>query len=476
MISYENIGDKDKTLMEIAELYLGELASRSIVQLQINYDGVTICKLHDVVRELCLKLGRSEDFGAQSLEYQSGKASSNRKIRHLAIHFRKEVQVEPDELTLTWGEDSSEHLRSLQMFSHINSGVVEFPPQGIVDFQKFKLLRDLGMVGFKFEGRKLPKGITNLVHLRRLHLENCEFDKLLLSIRNLVYLDNLDLRDSMNVEVPNVFKEMLRLKHLFLPDYDEEKIGSYRLTLDEGVIKLETLWNLDSRVHELKFPNRMMNLRSFRTKIHDNESLSVNIDAIALMEKLLFCFVEIKNGCELGTNKGVLTLKKVITCPNLHSLWIQVKLGKALAECGSDFISSKLITLSLSECEIEDDPMGILGNLPCLIHLYLLMKSFVGEEMTCLSNSFPRLVMLSLLQLPNLREWRVEAGAMPLLSHLEIDECLSLKMLPDGLSGIYTLRELEIIDMLELGKRVSPSGEDFHKVSHIPSIIIRDNR
>ncbi|XP_057781314.1 putative disease resistance protein At1g50180 [Salvia miltiorrhiza] len=78
MISYENIGDNDKNLREIAELYLGELASRSIVQVEI-YDGVTSgrkyrsCKLHDVVRELCLKLGRSEDFGAQSLEYQRGK-------------------------------------------------------------------------------------------------------------------------------------------------------------------------------------------------------------------------------------------------------------------------------------------------------------------------------------------------------------------------------------------------------------------
>ncbi|XP_057781308.1 probable disease resistance protein At1g58602 [Salvia miltiorrhiza] len=480
MISYGNIGDKDKTLVEIAELYLGELASRSIVQV-IFFDGVApgrkyrSCKLHDVVRELCLKLGRSEDFGVQSLEYQSGKASSHRKIRHLAIYFSKEVQVEPDELTVTWGEDSSEHLRSLQMFSHINSGVVEFPPQGIVDFQKFKLLRDLSMVGFKFEGRKLSKGITSLVHLRRLCLERCDFDKLPSSIRNLVYMDTLDLTYSMNVGVPNVFEEMVRLKHLFLSEYDEEKIGSYRLTLDEGVIELETLFDLDSRVHELKCMNRMKNLRHFKTKIHDNESLSANIDAIALMEKLLSCAVEIKKGCELGTNKGVLTLKKVITCPNLHELWIEVKLGKALAECGSDFMmSSRLTSLWLYECEIEDDPMGILGKLPCLIYLYLWTKSFVGEEMTCPSNSFPRLKLLELSQLPKLREWRVEAGAMPLLYELKIYDCSSLKMLPDGLSGISTLRKLEINGMAEMGKRVSASGEDFHKVSHVPSIIIRD--
>ncbi|XP_057802310.1 putative disease resistance protein At1g59780 [Salvia miltiorrhiza] len=479
MISYENIGDKDKTLYEIAELYLGELASRSIVQVEI-YDGVTprrkyeTCKLHDVVRELCLKLGRSEDFGTQSLEYQSGKVSSHRKIRHLAIHFRKEVQVEPDELTLTWGEDSNEHLRSLQMFSHINSGVVEFPPQGIVDFHKFKLLRDLVMVGFKFEGRKLSKGIASLVHLKRLYLKRCDFDKLPSSIRNLVYMDTLDLTYSMNIEVPNVFKEMLRLKHLFLPNYDEESIGSYRLTLDEGVIELETLCHLDSRVHDLKCMNRMKNLRTFSTKIYDNESLSAIIDGIALMEKLLVCFVEIKKGCELGTNEGMLTLKKVIKCRNLRELWIEVKLGKALAECGSDFISSKLITLVLSECEIEDDPMGILGKLPCLIYLYLWRKSFVGKEMTCPSNSFPCLKELVLSQLPKLREWRVEAGAMPLLYELKIYDCSSLKMLPDGLSGISTLRKLKITRMVEMGKRALASGEDFHKVSHAPSIIIQN--
>ncbi|XP_057775936.1 putative disease resistance protein At1g50180 [Salvia miltiorrhiza] len=120
-ISYENIKDKDKTLTEIAELYLGELASRSIVDVEIYNDGKTgrkygSCKLHDVVRELCLKMGEKEDFGVLCLEYKSGKlstllqqASSHMKIlRHLAIHIRtSEVELEPVEL----GEDASKHLR-----------------------------------------------------------------------------------------------------------------------------------------------------------------------------------------------------------------------------------------------------------------------------------------------------------------------------------------------------------------------------
>ncbi|XP_057781263.1 probable disease resistance protein At1g58602 [Salvia miltiorrhiza] len=486
MVSYENIHDRDKTLTEIAELYLGELASRSIVQVEIN-DGVTTgrryssCKLHDVVRELSLKLGKREDFGVLSLEYQTGKLTTSlrhMKMQHLAIHFRREVEPEPVEL----GEDVSKHLRSLHIFNHVSSlFAVKFPSQSIFDFQKFKLLRDLAIIGFKFEGRKLPKGITNLVHLKCLRLEECEFDKLPSSIRNLVYMDTLDLSFSWDVRVPNVFKEMLRLKHLVLPPLYKRgvrsyQLRSYRLTLDEEVVELESLLGLDSRVHELKCMSKMKNLQRFDASIHDNESLSAIMNAIATnWNKLVFCSVEIMGDCELGTNEGVLTLKKAFTCPNLHFLSIEVKLGNVLSECGSAFNSSKLTNLALVECEIEDDPMGILGKLPCLKQLGLWGKSFVGEEMTCPSNSFPRLKKLFLYLLPKLREWRVEAGAMPLLYELKIDDCSSLKMLPDGLSGISTLRKLEITGMAEMGKRVSASGEDFHKVSHVPSIIIQDD-
>ena len=69
MISHENIGDKEDTLMDIAELYLSELASRSLVQVEImfTYDvsnrtrKYETCKLHDVVREL-FEIGEKGGF------------------------------------------------------------------------------------------------------------------------------------------------------------------------------------------------------------------------------------------------------------------------------------------------------------------------------------------------------------------------------------------------------------------------------
>ncbi|XP_047953822.1 probable disease resistance protein At1g58602 [Salvia hispanica] len=483
MISYENIGDKEDSLMDIGDLYLSELASRSILQVEIynDYDEASrnakykSCKLHDVVRELCLKLGKREDFGALSLEYKGGKlstflreASSHIKIRYLAINFRSEVEHEH---TVACGEDTSEHIRSVQLSNLIESNVVEFRPQSILDFQKFKLLRELVIVRFKFTGGKLPKGITKLVHLRCLRLYNCELDKLPSSMRNLVYMDTLDLTGSANVVVPNVFKEMLRLKHLLLPICGDENIRNYRLRLDEGVYELESLAFFDSRCHELKCMGRMKNLKNFNGRIHDNDSLSAIMNGIMNCKKISNSCFWIEESCDL-TSEGI--LEKALTCPNIYDLVIRTKLGKALTKCGNDLLSSKLKCLVLTGSEIEDDPMWILGKLPCLTILQFYWESFVGEKLTCPANSFLRLKKLTLRGLPELREWRVETGAMPLLSKLSIAECSRLEMIPEGLSGISTLRTLVIKQMPELGLRVSPSGHDFHKVRHVPSIIIKD--
>ncbi|XP_047953824.1 putative disease resistance protein At1g59780 [Salvia hispanica] len=195
------------------------------------------------------------------------------------------------------------------------------------------------------------------------------------------------------------------------------------------------------------------------------------MNAITNWNKIVVCRIYIEGSCDLI---GEQMLEKALTCPNLHDLGIRSKLGKALAECGSDLMSSKLRLLDLFGSEIEDDPMGILGKLPCLIRLRLYWESFVGEKMRCTTNSFLRLKRLTLRGLPKLREWRVESGAMPLLSKVKIADCSCLEMVPEGLRGISTLQKLVIKRMPELRKRVTPSGHDFHKICHVSSVIIED--
>ncbi|KAH6767815.1 hypothetical protein C2S52_018798 [Perilla frutescens var. hirtella] len=390
MISDEMIRGEE-TLVDLAEFYLGELASRCMVQVEYSF-----CKLHDVVREFCLSTGKKEEFGVEVLEYRDGNfgsllpiaSRSINKTRHLAIHFEGQVRLEGGgDLTIT----ICESLRSLEILKNISTRKIQFPPESIIDFEKFKVLRELLIENFSFEDRNLPKGITKLVHLRYFGLRHCtHLDKLPSSICNLVHLDTLDLYRSENLQVPNVFKKMRRFKHLILPwFYGAITIGDYRLRLDEGVDELETLELFDSRVHELKSTVRMKNLRRFMGKIYDNKCLLAIVSAVTRhWNKLQFCSLSIRESCELTSSDEVLRSE---------------------------------------ECKIEDPmPIGILGNLHCLTHLYI-ESSYVGQEMTCPTSSFPRLKYLHLWDLEKLREWRVEQGAMPLLFELKIFNCSNLK-------------------------------------------------
>lgn len=85
--------------------------------------------------------------------------------------------------------------------------------------------------------------------------------------------------------------------------------------------------------------------------------------------------------------------------------------------------------------------------------------------------------MFELDDLQELREWKVDEGAMPLLLHLYIRRCLGMEMVPQGLSAISNLQDLIIEGIPELGRRVMSDnggreGEDFHKVRHVSKITI----
>ncbi|MBA0619271.1 hypothetical protein Godav_028478 [Gossypium davidsonii] len=126
--------------------------------------------------------------------------------------------------------------------------------------------------------------------------------------------------------------------------------------------------------------------------------------------------------------------------------------------------------LAVSFLAVQEDPMPTLEKLPNLRILKLV--SFEGKEMFCSAQGFPELESLSLSGLHNLKEWNVDEGAMPSLQRLEIWECHHLKMLPEGLRFITTLKELKVTLMGKTFKhRLEEEGEDFYKVKHVPNII-----
>lgn len=485
MVSHDN-QHKEKNLMDVAQEYLSELVSRCVVEIVLgdptHGQKWRFCKLHDVIRGLSLSMGKEEDFGLQILDYDSGKFSSllheclsRTKTRHLFVNFKREIERErgQQELTITHGEDTTKFVRSLHFTCWEDMRPIEFP-RGIVDLKKFKLLKVLLFWRIKFEQRRLPRGIDNLIHLRELCLRRCEFDKLPSSISNLEYLHILDLYYSHSIRIPNnALNKIFRLKHLFLPRYNVKEMESYRLSL-EGLDELETLSGFNNLVHKLKSVTGMKNLRHFEGVIHDNKSLSEIIHAISTIWKdLKYCGLDIRQDCHPSSSEeDLMNFKKLFTCPTLHELRVHVPIGKLFQDLENHVCTSNLVSLSFEGCEMEEDPMRTLGKLCVLRDLYFKGRSFVGEEMTCRSFDFPHLNELVLRDLPNLRVWRVEQGAMPLVTHIVIRRCPRLEMVPDGFRFLDGLRELSIREVPELEKRVCYGGQDFDKVKHVPSIFI----
>ncbi|KAA8546863.1 hypothetical protein F0562_003292 [Nyssa sinensis] len=88
--------------------------------------------------------------------------------------------------------------------------------------------------------------------------------------------------------------------------------------------------------------------------------------------------------------------------------------------------------------------MVILGKLPNLRILRLLQDSYIGSKMVCSADGFPQLEILELNGLEELEDWRVEETAMPTLRGLHIERNLRLRMIPEGLKFVNTLRELTL--------------------------------
>ncbi|KAF8394055.1 hypothetical protein HHK36_020257 [Tetracentron sinense] len=166
-------------------------------------------------------------------------------------------------------------------------------------------------------------------------------------------------------------------------------------------------------------------------------------------------------------------LKPICRCNLLSKLRLDGRIVNLVPE--NNPFPQNLTKLRLNNSQLKQDPMAILENLPRLKILHLHYYSFKGKEMVCSNRGFPQLELLMLSYLGELEEWRVEEGAMPSLRHLEIDCCRKLRMVPEGLRFVTTLRELEITGMPQNFKQRlqvldGRGGQDLYKVQHIPSI------
>ncbi|XP_010532438.1 PREDICTED: probable disease resistance RPP8-like protein 2 [Tarenaya hassleriana] len=423
----------EKSVREMAEIYLEELVKRNLV-LVSHIDDVSsrIVKIsvHDVMRDVCLLIAKEENFleviSARTLfsSVNSSTSVPRFKSRRLVVHF----------------------------------GSVD-----ALNFGKLRL-RVLDLYRVYFPGGKFPKSIGKLVHLRYLRIEGMSLSKVPSFLGNLTLLVFLDLGIyGPKVHIPNVLKRMKDLRYLVLP---------YRLSKETklelgSLVKLETLENFSTKHCRAEDLLSMKNLRQLRINVYgtsDEEALLLSLNNKLKLEEFVLCHHQTEGHVKFDIG-GL-----VSGFPRLHQLRLEgVKMERLPDKLQS---APCLTTIWLKGCRIEEDPMPILEKMPNLKEVCLQMHSFVERKMACSRDGFPQLRSLHLYSLQNLEEWAVEEGStMPRFRRIWIQCCPELEKLPDGLRNISTLKELDIVLMKrEFMDRLVEGGEHHYKVQHIPCV------
>lgn len=472
-----------ETLMEVAQRYLSELGRRSMVQLKLHESSMSrkyvSCRLHDMMRDLCLEKGREEEF-VRVVDFEGVKPQPLLHSYSFTNNaYRLVIQVENEEdgaATISSAQEDCQQLRSMFCLKAV-AGFWEKQmlwPQGVV-IKNFKSLRVLKFEGFHFDGKKLPIQLSNLVHLRLLSLKFCILDELPSSVADLPLLQTLDLEVKNEIKIPNVLWKMKRLKHLFLSFEHSTMEGGGKLQL-HGLSDLETLWALNSEMDEIAELLHLENLRVLYAKVNDDENLQVLMNTISMnCPNLREIDLFIRDCNFISSEQGHVLLEEVLLCKCLQRLYFEAQI-KQFPEYDQPFLQS-LVTLRLRDNYMEEDPMETLGQLPQLRSLMLGSNSYMGDFLICHEFGFPQLRSLMFDRLPNLEYWRADEGCMVNLSHLEIWDCELLAMIPHGLRSTLDLKELVIGSMPnEFCDRIKvvdgQEGADFYKIQHVPSISI----
>ncbi|XP_008224014.2 PREDICTED: putative disease resistance protein At1g50180 [Prunus mume] len=459
-----------ETMEDIAHNCLSELVERCLVQVGTSGSTGTIkgCRIHDLVRDMCLLKAKEESFLQINNSLQennssmAAEAAQLGKIRRLAIYLDEKA----DRLVSSRDETNG-HVRSLLFF-----GLEEWIPKSekglLSPLMDFKVLRVLKVEGLYEVEVELPSEIGNMVHLRFLSVNGSYIKTLPPSLGNLVCLQTLDCRvHNYIVVIPNVIKKMKQLRHLYLPLYYTAKGNLELSTLGH----LQTLSGLSSKYCDLKDVGRLTNLRKLKISLSSSlqnleEILKSTGSTLNRIRSLIFWNTS-------GTNSSAEQAMQIVSsCRGIYKLAL---LGSIVELPKEPHNYPNLTKLVLWSFGLKEDQMGILEKLPNLTILKLFQEAF--EENTKImvfsKGGFPSLEFLFVTGMLGITEWRVEEGAMPCLCRLNITYCLGLTTLPDGLRYLTNLRELTIRGMRrELHRRIEEDGEDFYKIQHVPSLVI----
>ncbi|KAK7340854.1 hypothetical protein VNO77_21570 [Canavalia gladiata] len=389
----------------VAEEYLDELVDRSLVQVASRRSdgGVKTCRIHDLLRDLCISEGRDDKFfevcGEINLQSHYG-FPRRLSLYGTLFHFSSSSAQSECSITGT---------RSLLCFGQEVYKVKPNHWKWLLKSFKLGRVLDLGRMNIN----SIPGDLEKLIHLRYLRIRSYNLETIPASICRLWNLETLDLRGSPIKSFSGELWQLKRLRHILmfgpvgLPDMPSETKAMPNLqTLSTVALDPHTASLLDKR----RFP------RLTKLGLH--------------YEKRDRCNPRIQ-------------LQSLHRLTHLHKLKL---IGTSEIPQVANVFPSNVTKLTLTKFGFfNSSAMNILGKLPNLQILKLSSQTNDNSfDLHCATGGFLQLQVFEMVGI-KVRRWRLDRGSMPHFRRLVLKSCKSLTELPKELWSLTTLREVQVL-------------------------------
>ncbi|XP_058201768.1 putative late blight resistance protein homolog R1A-3 isoform X2 [Rhododendron vialii] len=414
----------DKRLEDIAKDYLNSLIDRSLVMVarKRSVGGIKACRMHDLLRELCLKKAEEDTFLLQIYKdaFLRHDATYHRRLFIGSQFFRKYFSFMPH----------TQNLRSLLCLVSRNS-TFKCPETNLAFFvENFELLRVLCFISDECEG-----DIAHLVHLRYLALNlPVHTSNFASPFSNLFNLETLYLRarsSGLNLKtilLPRDTFKMVKLRHLYA------KGGVFKYHLSRG-----------------RYPDVAAGI---------DFDPSFNLDSLQTLHPICPCekcrnfLVRTPNLRKLGFHGELICNDFVLMLPDLEFLncletlsFNQCRIPIEATTLPAELKFPPTVTrLTLGNTCLKWEELSILQTLPSLEVLKLLERACQGPIWITseVEEGFSQLKYLRLQEL-DIKEWNASEDQFPRLEVLVVNHCTHLKQIPIEFANLNELCEIEVI-------------------------------
>lgn len=405
----EQPSNEEREIENVAEGNLNNLIARNLIQVtRRKYNGkIKSCRIHDILRSLCVKIGKKSKFCG----VLGGKGV--RRVTSNAKSITENVK----------SSSEASKVRVLMCFSAEKHNNFLIGKEILKCISSFKLLRVLSL---EFDRECtltcFPNEFWNLIHLIYFRLRVADL-AIPSTIKNLKNLLTLNIRGCGEVSIHPSFWKMKQLRHVLVDMENWRYKGTNRRDrlLSSTSVSLENLRTLEwvsIEIIQLAGVQNLSRLRSLGIYSHFGqkiEQLFSSMPPLENLEKLSLSFTY------PGNIGGMLRLN----LSGYHSL-LKLRIKGCLFKLPNvDEFPPNLVKLCLLYTKMDEDPMKILQRLPKLKFLKLIDGYGGSSVMDCCgAGSFPQLQVLHIQFFYKLRELiSDEEVGMPNLNKVILRDC-----------------------------------------------------